>query len=454
MTDAIHSQKRAVRSHIRITDRLWLATMSVANGLPFAVTILLLVMFKRFGLNSSTITFNIAFVCLPWTLRPLCHLLLAKSGWNNDVWLLATELTSIVSLLLIAESVASTLWFQFTMVLLMIIALNAMLHSVVAESMYKEIAAGVTYTPSRPDTSVAEAARIPAGRTPWLRPRFAICHFAAALFGIGFSAMLAGNLEVVTRNVHYAWSFTFRVLAAVYTLLWLFHLVKVWCCKAGFSNAEIQNVGSGRELGHAVRLFFGYRSVSIGALFLLFFLMPLGLTLGVGSYFVVDSTHRGGLGLAPQEYALTNGTTGIIGLAVGATACLWLLRRYRMSRTVVPLSLSVCVPALAGAVLSRTLPVSLAATNMWMFLSHAAIGMAFTTAVAFISYYSCGRYRPTFFSIGMALIALSLLLSGLYSGSLQRYYGYRTYFMFALLVSLLSPVAALVLKHYCFRHTD
>lgn len=443
-----------MRSHIRITDRLWLATMSVANGLPFAVTILLLIMFKRFGLNSSTVTFNIAFACLPWTLRPLCHLLLAKSGWNNDVWLLATELTTIVSLLLIAESVASTLWFQFTMVLLMVIAMSAMLHSVVAESMYKEIAAAATCRQSGRNGSSAAAPHTLTGRTPWLRPRFALCHFAAALFGIGFAAMLAGNLEVVTRNVHYAWSFTFRALAAAYTLLWLFHLVKAWCRKANFSNAEIQNVGSTRELGHAVRLFFGYRSVSIGALFLLLFPLPLGLTLGVGSYFVVDSTHRGGLGLAPQEYALTNGTTGIIGLAVGATVCLWLLRRYRMSRTVVPLSLSVCVPAIAGAVLSRTLPASLAMTNAWMFLSHAAIGMAFTTAIAFLSYYSCGRYRPTFFSTGIALMALSLLLSGLYSGSLQRYYGYRTYFMFALLVSLLSPVAALVLKHFCFRHTD
>lgn len=442
-----------MRSHIRITDRLWLATMSVANGLPFAVTILLLIMFKRFGLNSSTVTFNIAFACLPWTLRPLCHLLLAKSGWNIDVWLLATELTTIVSLLLIAESVASTLWFQFTMVLLMVIAMSAMLHSVVAESMYKEIAAATCRQSGRDGSSTA-APHTLTGRTPWLRPRFALCHFAAALFGIGFAAMLAGNLEVVTRNVHYAWSFTFRALAAAYTLLWLFHLVKVWCRKANFSNAEIQNVGSTRELGHAVRLFFGYRSVSIGALFLLLFPLPLGLTLGVGSYFVVDSTHRGGLGLAPQEYALTNGTTGIIGLAVGATVCLWLLRRYRMSRTVVPLSLSVCVPAIAGAVLSRTLPASLAMTNAWMFLSHAAIGMAFTTAIAFLSYYSCGRYRPTFFSTGIALMALSLLLSGLYSGSLQRYYGYRTYFMFALLVSLLSPVAALVLKHFCFRHTD
>ena len=104
--------------------------MCVANGLPFALAVLLMIMFKRFGLNNSTVTYNISLLCLPWLLRPFCHLLLKKSGWSNDVWLLATELTSIVSLLLISEAIASDLWFTFSMVLLMLLSLSSMLHSI------------------------------------------------------------------------------------------------------------------------------------------------------------------------------------------------------------------------------------------------------------------------------------------------------------------------------------
>ena len=118
----------------------------------------------------------------------------------------------------------------------------------------------------------------------------------------------------------------------------------------------------------------------------------------------------------------------------------------------VPLSLSVCVSALAGVVLSHTHSVTLSAVNICLFIAHVAIGMAFTSFIGILSYYSCGKYRPTFFSIGISLAALSLLLSGLYSGSLQRYYGYNTYFVFALMFSAVSPFIAFVLKRYCFRH--
>ena len=407
--------------------------MCVANGLPFAWAVLLMILFKRCGLNNSTVTYNISLLCLPWLLRPFCHLLLKKSGWSNDVWLLATELTSIVSLLLISEAIASDLWFTFSMVLLMLLSLSSMLHSIATESLYREITA---------DNSPV-----------MLRPRFIFFHVLSAIFGIGFAVMMAGNIEVLTRNIHYAWTFVFRLVAAVYTLMWLYNLVKIWNRSSASANdPDIHNISDWREMGHAFRLFFGYRSVSIGSLFFIFYLMPLGLTLSVGALFIIDSTHRGGLGLSPQEYALACGTVGVIGIATGSLACMRLLRRYHLSRTIVPLSLSVCVSALAGVVLSHTHPVILSAVNICMFIAHVAIGMAFTSFIGILSYYSCGKYRPTFFSIGISLAALSLLLSGLYSGSLQRYYGYNTYFVFALMFSAVSPFIAFVLKRYCFRH--
>ena len=102
-------------------------------------------------------------------------------------------------------------------------------------------------------------------------------------------------------------------------------------------------------------------------------------------------------------------------------------------------------------VLSHIATSSLAFVNVWVFLSHAAIGVVVTTFMSFLAYYSCGKFRPTFYSIGIALLFLSLFLTGLYSGTLQRYYGYHVYFAFALAASVLSPVAATILKLFCFR---
>jgi PAT family beta-lactamase induction signal transducer AmpG len=37
----------------------------------------------------------------------------------------------------------------------------------------------------------------------------------ALLFGCGVMAMVGGNMEVVTRNIRYSWSFVFYVMAGV-----------------------------------------------------------------------------------------------------------------------------------------------------------------------------------------------------------------------------------------------
>lgn len=428
-----YQQTVGSRRDLHWTDRLWLATMSIANGVPFAIIFLLAVMFKRFGLNNSTVAFNISFACLPWVIiRPACHLLLRRVGWSKDVWLLATELVIALSLLLMSESVASDLWFQQSMIMLIVITTSATIHNLSTESLYKEITCN-------PYPTV-------------LRPLFVAFHSVSLLFCVGFLTMFAGNIEVVTRNPQSAWATTLRVAALFYGLLWVFHLLKVWKRNSpSSSDVDINNLANRHELLRAVRLFFGKRSVSIGAMFFMLFMLPQGLTWVVSSLFIIDSTHRGGLGLSPQEYGLTVGTVGTIGLTIGALLCLRLLKRYPFHRLLLPFSAASLLPAIAGMVLSHIATSSLAFVNVWVFLSHAAIGVVVTTFMSFLAYYSCGKFRPTFYSIGIALLFLSLFLTGLYSGSLQRYYGYRVYFAFALAASVLSPVAATILKLFCFR---
>lgn len=423
------------RSRLRWTDRIWLASISIADGLPIAMLFLLAVMFKRFSLNNSTVTFNISCACLPWLARPLCHLLLKKTGWSKDVWLLATELTIALSLLLISEALDNDMWFQLSMLLLLVITTASVIHGVVAESLYRDI------------TSNAYP--------PVLRPMYVAYHAAALLFGVGFLVMLAGNIEVVTRHMVTAWVVTLRVAAAACAVLWAYNLLMVWR-RAGEKEQEaaasdIDNVDTWHELGCAMRLFFGKRTVSIGALFVFCYLLPQGFTLCVSSLFLIDTGSRGGLGLSPQEYAFVAGTIGVMGLAAGCLLCIRLLKHSAIHRIVVPVSFAGCVPALAGVVISRMMPMSLTGVNVLMFISHASLGMAAMSCISFLAYYSCGKYKPTFFSIGISLICMSLFLSMLYSGSMQRYYGYRTYFLLASVASLLPVAAAVMLKRLCFR---
>ena len=426
--------QRIIRPYrnISVADRIWLATISIANGLPFAFIFLLLVMFKRMGLNNSTVTFNISWLCLPFVLRPFCHLLFKRVGWSKEVWILTSELVIAVSLLLMSEALGSDYWFQYIMLLLFALSIATTIHNVVAESKYKYI----TINPY----------------PVMLRPMFVVYHSLALLFGLGVLSMFAGNIEVVTRNVSYAWTFVLRLAAGVYAVLWLYHLIRIWRTDTDDApTIDMGSIATWREMMHTLRLFFGKKSVTIGPVFFLLYLLPQGFTAMVMSLFLIDSAHRGGLGLSPQEYALTQGTVGVIGMSVGSLLCIRLLKRYRTAKSIIPMSFANLLPALMGMTLSHLASASLLAVNVCMFVGNMGLGFSITACVSFLAYYSCGKYKHVFYSIGIALFFFSCAASSIYSGAMQRYYGYPVYFVLAFAFSFISVIVAVVLKRICFR---
>ncbi len=92
--------------------------MCMANGMAFALIFLVMVMFKRFGLNNATITFNLSLVCLPWVARPLCHLLVRRTAPDKGVWMLACEAIFAVATVVMAATLYTGYWFQWTMLML------------------------------------------------------------------------------------------------------------------------------------------------------------------------------------------------------------------------------------------------------------------------------------------------------------------------------------------------
>lgn len=415
------------------TDMLWIATMCLANALPFALLLLVGMMMKRYGFDNATITLNLGLCLLPWALRPLCHLLPRRTTWNKGTWLLASEAGMAAALMLMARVVATPGWFMPTVALTMVASALAMVHGVMAESLYKEITHNASPTA--------------------MRPVYILLHVVAIMLSLGVLTMMAGNMEVITREMRSSWSFAFRMMAIAYILTALLHGWKVLLQKRIFHNVydEVANVASWRELWTVVRMFLGRGSVSIGSLFFFFFLMPQGLTLCTSSLFLVDSIHRGGMGLAPQEYGLVFGTVGIAGVAAGAMIIVYALRRMRFRQIVIPSALTSFLPPIALYCMCSAHPSSLTVLSLGMFASTMGFGACLVSCLLFLSYYCCGRYKPTFYSVGIALISLSLALSVMLSGSIQREHGYLYYYAFCSLCPMVSMAAAVVLKYKCLK---
>lgn len=424
----------APHAAIAWTDRLWLAAMCLSNGIPVAVAMLLTVMFKRFGAGNTATLTHLAWALVPWMMRPLCNMLMRRMGWRKETWLVATEMAMLATIASMAALVGTDYWRPCTTLLLIVMSTCGMIHCVVTESLYKEVTANRYPVP--------------------LRPMFMAYHAAALLIGLGLTAMVAGNIEVLTRNIYRAWRIAFRLTAMLYAVLTAYNMWKAWSRRhATDGTDDIYNVASWREMAGAMRLFFGNHSPSIGATFLLLFPLPMGLVTGLSPLFLVDSIHRGGLGLSPQEYGLAGGTVGIIGTAVGCLAYTRLHKHIHFDRLVVPVSLATVLTPLSLLIMSSLEAPSLYAINMCMLTGHAAFGMALAVYVNFLAFYSCGRYKHTFFSTGIAIASLSTAIAYYIAGPLQRSLGYHDYFVAATCSCCVAVAAAVLLKMKCFGNS-
>lgn len=414
-----------------VTDRTWLAAMCIANGLPVATAGLLMAMLKRFGTGNTAITTHMALALTPWMLRPLCNMLMRRVAWRKEWWLAGTEAAMVATTAALGWLVGSDGWLAKATTMLTILSAASMIHCVVTESLYKELTR---------NTYAVE-----------LRPMFVTAHALAMLAGLGLMAMVAGNIEVMTRNIYQAWRVAFRLTAAAHAVLAAFSVWKAYGRRnTAQQRADIDNVAGWKEMTGVMRLFFGNHSVSIGATFFALFAMPLGLTAVMTPLFMTDSIHHGGLGLAPQEFGLTCGTVGTVGLTVGFLAAIRTQKHIHLDNLLLPVALLSTVAPLSLLVLSNCQAPSLTLANACMLAGGASAGMTVAALASFLAYYSCGKYKHVFFSTGMAVTTASVAAAAYIAGPLQHYCGYQGFFATAICACGVSVGSALLLVTKCF----
>ena len=165
----------------------------------------------------------------------------------------------------------------------------------------------------------------------------------------------------------------------------------------------------------------------------------------VSPLFLIDAPHNGGLGLAPQEYGLVQGTVGMVGVIIGSIIGGFAVSRGGLRKWLLPMVLTYSLPPVIYLALSYWLPDSLAVVSVAVFIEQASTGFGLTAYMMFLIYYNRGEFRTSHYAIASALMTLSLMLPGLMAGSLEEMLGYRRFFFLTLvLIAVTWGVAAIV----------
>ena len=380
----------------------WVPTLYFAEGLPYvAVMTISLIMYKRLGLSNTAITLYTSWLYLPWVIKPLWSPfidIIKTKRW----WIVAMQLLIGASLGGVAFTIPAPYWLQGTLAFFWLMAFSSATHDIAADGFYM--------------LGLEEHAQ---AYFVGIRSTF---YRIATIVGQGLLVMLAGNLEVVTRNIKYSWSIMFYGMAGLFIAFWLWHhyILPRPAEDKGLERMNGKQIL--QEFWHTLKTFFMKPQVWAGICFMLFYRMPEGLLAKVSALFLIDNTSQGGLGLSPAEYGLVQGTVGVIGLTLGGI--------------------------LGGIVASRDglKRWSLLIINVCVFIEQFGYGFGFSAYMLYLIYYSQGEHKTAHYALCTAFMALSMMIPGLFAGALQESVGYPAFFLIVVAACSMTYIVTALLK--------
>ena len=404
----------------RTSPWAWVPTLYFAEGLPYVtVMVISMVMYKRLGLSNEDITLYTSWLYLPWVIKPFWSPfvdVLKSKRW----WILSMQMLVGAALGGVAFTIPTSQWLQGTLCFFWLMAFSSATHDIAADGFYM---LGLTHHQQATFVGI---------RSTFYR--------IATIFGQGLLIMLAGNLEVLTRNVRYSWSLMFYFMLGIFILLWLFHhaVLPRPAEDSEHSHSTLGEVFG--DLWHTFATFFRKPQVWVGICFLLLYRMPEGLLVKISPLFLIDSVRKGGLGLSPAELGFVQGTVGVVGLTIGGILGGLAAGRHGLKHWLWPMVCAITLPDLVYVYLSYALPDSLAVINICVFIEQFGYGFGFTAYMLYMVYFSQGEHKTSHFALCTAFMALSMMLPGMAAGFLQQLLGYQGFFILVVITCLVTFV--------------
>ena len=432
MTDK--QKKTTYRPHRRgaKTRCLWFPSLMFGDGLAVSVLVLTMVMLRRMGLDTPDTALAIALLCLPVLLRPLFEMIVTHFWGTTKVWILSTQFISALSLAAVAFTLHTSYWLLGTACFMPFFVCSALFYNIALHRFYVDTPMKklrccdgemVTLHSSNLNTS-----------TPQHLNSLKSAGFLtmALLFGCGVMSMVGGNMEVVTRNIRYSWSFVFYVMAGVELFLWLWHALFLPGGPHGYAKPK-PTMGLHRgEFRETMRRMLQRKDDIATLMFLPLFLLPETLLALTAPLFVIAKPHNDGLGMSPQEFAYAQGTAAVIAITVGYILGIYAIRRHGLRRWLLPSALLLAVPGAALLFLSYNTAAPLSIVAAALAAGHAALGFALSMVKKVVVRFTRNMPDSTLrHAIARTLIATPFVIVGALASLMLTIADYQRIFQLA-----------------------
>lgn len=259
-------------------------------------------------------------------------------------------------------------------------------------------------------------------------------------------APTTARFAATSGNIPLAWSLTFYLLAALFVGFVVYHRTVLPRPEADVPKAG----GSVRSvLAEFVETFASFfRKPGIGAAlaFFLLYRFAEAQLVKLASPFLLDGREVGGLALTTGEVGFVYGTVGVLALTVGGILGGLVAARDGLGRWFWPMVLAINLPNAVYAWLALAQPESFLAINAAVAVEQFGYGFGFTAYLLFMIYFADGPHKTAHYALCTGFMALGMMLPGMFSGWLQEAIGYAPFFVWVLVATVPSFVAAALIR--------
>ena len=401
----------------------WIPTLYVAQGLPYALVMMVsVVLYKNLGVSNTAITFWTSWLGLPWVIKPLWSPVVDMLKTRRQ-WIWATQFILGALLAAVALAIPAPHFFQLTLALFWLVAFNSATHDIAADGFYMLA------------TTEHEQSLFIGIRTVFYR--------VASICAQGGLVILAGRIYRRTGDYAVAWSIPFALAAGILLLLGTYHFFILP------KPASDQYVGTGpkkeflTEFLKTFGTFFQKPKIVVMLSFLLLYRLGEAQLLKMAQLFMLDPREAGGLGLATDQVGLIYGTVGLVLFMLGAMLGGFVVARNGLKSWLWPMLLAIHLPDAVFIWLAYSQPASLSVIGAGVAVEQFGYGFGFMAFMIYMIYIARGEHRTAHYAICTGFMALGLNLPAAWSGWLQGQLGYPHFFVWVILATIPSFIAAL-----------
>ena len=398
----------------------WVPSLYFAEGVPYTIAMYVsVVMYKRLGISNADIALYTSWLYLPWVIKPLWSPIVDLLK-TKRYWIVTTQLVISIALVGVALTIHLPFFFVATILILWFMAFSSATHDIAADGFYMlglDEGTQATFVGVR-----------------------ATFYRIAMLTGQGVLVIIAGYFEN-HGGIPLAWSITFFIVAALFFLLFVYHR---FVLPYPVSDATRAERISSEFLGEFLKTFgsfFRKKGIMLSIAFLLLFRINESQLIKLIAPFLLDTRAQGGLGLSTSQVGVAYGTFGLIGLMVGGIIGGVAIAKKGLRFWLLPMMLIIHIPDLVYIFLSHVQPDSFPLVCGTVGMEQFSYGFGFAAYMMYMIKIAEGEQKTAHFAICTGIMALGMMVPGMFAGELQELLGYKTFFGSV----LLSLIPALII---------